>query len=446
MDQIISNFATDKQTTDDLQILGKYSTGSLYTLFRRTKTKGGELLLESYLLHPLKERFAIKKRQERIQSLVGKALVFPVDSSDFKEFELFIKSYPSTSPMSLFAQFAKRQTQAWIGAQEESTYIKQQVENSIKTLLLLKTWFKSTLENIESPYIEEMCKLFSNFWEIVPLMQHSPITSTLKSQFNHERFLRTDQHANILQLIDVCHELDLYIAVAEVAYEKNFTFPTLSDENKVSLELIEAFHPTIPNAIGNTLSLHSQENLLFLTGANMAGKSTWMKTIGICLYLGQLGFPVPASEMKFCIFDGIFTSINLPDDIQKGYSHFYAEVMRVKSIAEEIASGKRLLVIFDELFKGTNVKDAYDATLQITEHLTEYANCLFVISTHIVEVGMALKEKSSKIQYRYMPTIMAGSSATYTYKSKDGISDDRHGMMIIREEGILELFENKNTI
>ncbi len=72
----------------------------------------------------------------------------------------------------------------------------------------------------------------------------------------------------------------------------------------------------------------------FLTGANMAGKSTFIKPLGIAMYLGHMGFPVPASRMEFAVRDGIFTTINLPDNLSRGASHFYAEVLRIKNVAE----------------------------------------------------------------------------------------------------------------
>ncbi|WP_410519571.1 MutS-related protein, partial [Butyricimonas virosa] len=114
---------------------------------------------------------------------------------------------------------------------------------------------------------------------------------------------------------------------------------------------------------------------------------TLMKSFGIAVYLAHMGFPVAATSMQFRIQDGMYTSINVPDNINLGYSHFYAEVLRVKKVAIEVSRDKRLIVIFDELFKGTNVKDAFDATLAVTEAIAERKNCAFMVSTHIIEVG-----------------------------------------------------------
>jgi DNA mismatch repair ATPase MutS len=155
-----------------------------------------------------------------------------------------------------------------------------------------------------------------------------------------------------------------------------------------------------------------------------------------------MGFPVAANEMVFSVREGLYSSINVPDDLAQGYSHFYAEVQRVKFIADEVSGSKSLVVIFDELFKGTNVKDAYEATLSVTAAFAEYRNCLFIISTHIVEVGEALQDHDN-LQFVFLPTIMEGKTARYPYLLKEGISNDRHGMMIIEQEGILEMISVK---
>jgi len=97
--------------------------------------------------------------------------------------------------------------------------------------------------------------------------------------------------------------------------------------------------------------------------------------------------------------------------------------------------------MFDELFKGTNVKDAYDGTLAVTEAFAEYMDCLFVVSTHIIEVGEALRSRGN-IRFRFLPTVMDGHRPRYTYTLQEGITEDRQGMMIIRNEGILEMIQS----
>ncbi len=256
----------------------------------------------------------------------------------------------------------------------------------------------------------------------------------------HFLFLNKFRH-ELEELLRIIYLFDVYIAVAEVAASKGLVEAQISTDNDNGLLAVENLrHPALHNAVGNTLTLTQAENMLFLTGANMAGKSTWMKTLGVSFYLAHMGFPVAASHMKFAVMEGIFTSINVPDDISLGWSHFYAEVMRVKTVAKEVSEGKRLFILFDELFKGTNVKDAYDATLAVTQRLAKYNRCAFVISTHIIEVAEELMH-TKNIQFHYMPTVMKDAVPHYTYQLTPGVTTDRQGMIIIENEKILQMLE-----
>jgi len=95
--------------------------------------------------------------------------------------------------------------------------------------------------------------------------------------------------------------------------------------------------------------------------------------------------------------------------------------------------------MFDELFRGTNVMDASEATVEVVAGFARKTGSIFVISTHIMEAGEALAQRSSSILYRFMPTGMENNMPVYTYKLTTGITQDRHGMTIINNEGILEM-------
>ena len=248
-------------------------------------------------------------------------------------------------------------------------------------------------------------------------------------------------HREMKSLLEIIFHLDVCIAVSAVAASRGFCYPEAHKKADNIMDITGLYHPALKQAVANPLSLIQDRNVLFLTGANMAGKSTLMKAFGISMYLAHMGFPVSAERMKFSVKDGIYSSINVPDNLNLGLSHFYAEVLRVKKVAEEASSGKDLVVIFDELFKGTNVKDAYDATLAVTEAFSAYSNCFFVISTHIIEVGKTLKERGDHFQFAYLPTVMEGAIPRYTYSLTEGITTDRQGMMIIENEGIIDLIK-----
>jgi DNA mismatch repair ATPase MutS len=240
-------------------------------------------------------------------------------------------------------------------------------------------------------------------------------------------------------LLQFIFQLDVDISVGTVAVERGYTYASVLPADKNVLCIEGLYHPLLEKPVANPALFNGDNNVVFLTGANMAGKSTYMKAMGIAVYLAHAGLPVPATEMEFSVKDGIFSSINVPDDLEHGYSHFYAEVRRVKKVAETVSMPKNMIVLFDELFKGTNVKDAYEATLSITAAFSTHRNCFFLISTHIIEVGEALRERGRHIRYHYMPTVIKEGRPTYTYQLKDGITADRQGMMIIENEKIVEL-------
>ena len=243
-------------------------------------------------------------------------------------------------------------------------------------------------------------------------------------------------------------ELDVYTSFATTAADLQMVRPLVDDSD--GLSITEGRHIVVEKHLKKTYFVPNDcrfdgesERLLLITGPNMAGKSTFMKSFAISLFLAHVGFPVPAREMEFSVRGGMFTTINLPDNLNMGYSHFYAEVLRLKRVAQEVRQTPNLVIIFDELFRGTNVKDAYDATLAVSEAFSEIRNCAFMISTHIIEVGEVLKERCSNIKFIYLPTIMEGNKPVYTYRLASGITNDRHGMIIINNERIIEIIEGK---
>jgi len=216
----------------------------------------------------------------------------------------------------------------------------------------------------------------------------------------------------------------------------------LLDTRKPTIKIEGGFHLFIEGAVPNNVTFSSPQNVCFITGVNMAGKSTFLKSVAVSVYLAHLGFPVPAKHMEFSVFDGMITTINLSDNLDEGYSHFYSEVKRVKHVAEKISASKSMLVVFDELFRGTNVKDAYDASLSIIDAFSKIRDSFFIVSTHITEVAREL-EQNDNINFNFLETTMVGGRPVFSYQLKKGITDERMGMWIVENEGILEILKGK---
>ncbi|ANI88973.1 DNA mismatch repair protein [Arachidicoccus ginsenosidimutans] len=436
-------FNTDKQTLEELNLLGKFKSGSVYGLFNKVKTAGGERLLNDMFHHPLEDAAAINERSSIIRSFELARLSFPFDVRQLILMRDYLDMGTGKNKLLSFTDILTKKMLSWLARDERYKKMIQGLQSVIVTLDKCYR-FLQTMQSTEiaagvyEPKIKNIDSILSG--GKLAALRKTDIYKALpvKTLVDYDHLLKNSLRQEMEEVLAFIYELDVYIAVGGVAADKGFSYARALPAQDNMLEAAGLYHPCINNAVGNAISLNRKNNVLFLTGANMAGKSTLMKSVGINLYLAQMGFPVAATQMKFSVREGLYSSINVADNINLGYSHFYAEVVRVKQAAEAAASGQRLLLMFDELFKGTNVKDAYDGTLAVTEAFAEYEECLFIVSTHIIEVGEALRD-TPNIQFAYMPTEMEGNRPRYTYKMQQGITEDRQGMMIIKNEGILEL-------
>ena len=437
------SFILDKQTTDDLNLTGKFKQGSIFSHFNKVRTKGGERLLENLFQRPLTDPAVINERSSLFSWFQQLQVDFPLDGKKFQEAENYLSMAVATNPVVATAGNLVKKIQAQVLKGPQYEEMRSGFAAAVGLLKNCKTFFSkiNTGDNPFSKQIKQVNALFNNKhlnWLNEGIDANSLSVFKLSS---YDHLLRATLKTELQSLMEIVYELDVYISVSKCAADNNYGYAKALSAEKQVFKAEDLRHPLLKNGVGNNISMTKDSNMVFLTGANMAGKSTLMKTIGISFFLAHLGFPVAAKNMEFSVKEGLCTSINTPDNLSLGYSHFYAEVMRVKKVAEDVAAGKNRMVIFDELFKGTNVKDAFDATHAVTESFSAFNNCFFIISTHIIEVGEALKRECNTIQFKYLPTILEGTVPRYTYKLDDGITSDRQGMMIIENEGILELLD-----
>ena len=153
-----------------------------------------------------------------------------------------------------------------------------------------------------------------------------------------------------------------------------------------------------------------------------------------------MGMGVPATSMKLTLFDGLLSNINVVDNIAKGESFFFNEVQRIKNTIDKINNGKKWLVLIDELFKGTNVQDAMKCSLTVIKGLIKMKNSLFILSTHLYEIGEELKVFPN-ISFRYFETNVENDQLQFSYQLKEGISNDRIGYVILKREKVVEMLE-----
>jgi DNA mismatch repair ATPase MutS len=418
-----TDFIADKQTVEDLNLLGRFKPHSIYSLFNKAKTSGGQRLLEEMFRHPMVDDVAINRRSEIFRYFQDLALTFPFHYEGFLVVENYLGGNGASNIIASTAGMWRKKMMGSFLRDEQYVHLQAGLIATI---------------DVDIPLVKEGKAILADkrlSWLATEKgVQAFPVVKAAKYDLLLRHILRREMET----LLQCLYQLDVYIAVSTVARERNFSYARALPAHEHSIRATALWHPAIDKAVANAVTPHQDCNVFFLTGANMAGKSTFMKSFGIAVYLAHMGFPVAARDMEFSVRDGLYSSINVADNLNMGYSHFYAEVLRVKTVAEQVSHGKNLVVIFDELFKGTNVKDAYDATLHVSTAFAKYLNCFFIISTHIVEVGEALRNGPHAVQFVYLPTIMEGTVPRYTYRLTEGISSDKHGMVIIGNEKILE--------
>jgi DNA mismatch repair ATPase MutS len=251
-----------------------------------------------------------------------------------------------------------------------------------------------------------------------------------------KRRFRQESH----ELIEAYSKLDAYYSMACACKKYDLCFPEFIAGDEPEITASQLFHPLLHTPVSYDLNLTPEHNFLFLTGANMGGKSTFIKAVGVSVYLAHAGMGVPAKKMQLTLFDGLLSNINVVDNIMQGESYFFNEVQRIRKTIEKISDGKKWLILIDELFKGTNVQDAMKCSSTVIEGLLKIKNSLFILSTHLYEIGEDLK-KYSHIQFKYFETSVINEQLYFSYQLKDGISNDRLGYLILKREGVVDLLE-----
>jgi DNA mismatch repair protein MutS len=253
--------------------------------------------------------------------------------------------------------------------------------------------------------------------------------------------LRSPLRLKTLELMDIYSRLDAWYSMAVAVKTYKLSFPQFIEQESPLVEAKGLYHILIPKPVPYDLQMSPEHNFLFLTGANMAGKSTLIKSVGSSVFLAHIGMGVPAASMRLTLFDGLLSNINVVDNIAKGESFFFNEVQRIKNTISKINNGKKWLVLIDELFKGTNVQDAMKCSLTVIKGLIKIKNSLFILSTHLYEIGNELQQFPN-ISFRYFETNVENEQLQFSYQLKEGISNDRLGYVILKREKVVEMLEN----
>ena len=207
----------------------------------------------------------------------------------------------------------------------------------------------------------------------------------------------------------------------------------ISEENKVVYEAKGLYHPFLgEKAVANDFTIHDHEYYI-VTGANKAGKSTFLRSLGINYLLAMNGLPVFAAELKVSVFH-LFTSMRTTDDLTHGISYFNAELLRLKKLLGSLHDDVPSLIILDEILKGTNSLDKLNGSRLFLKYIAE-RNVTGVIATHDLELSKMENEYVGRF-HNYCFEIELGEDITYSYKITKGIARNQNATYLLK--GILK--------
>lgn len=434
----------DAITLQDLSIFNTEEEFSIFNKLNFTTTIRGKEQFRHNLSSPLKGIEAISAIQETVKLILSKADHWPsqISNGTIMVMENFFESSidPIPSQSSSFSAYSYKLLHG-----PDFSLVKYSTGHCfdfLKGMQVLTSVFKSneSPEPLKRVLLQAQTLLSKNELQIINGYKKSteiPIAELL--QLGH--FLRYKYKRQIQELIAVFAQMDAWYSMAIAVTKYSLVFPTLTKTDHPYVQARGLYHILLKDPVDYDVELDDQTNFLFLTGANMAGKSTFIKAIGSAVFMAHLGMGVPARQMEMCVFDGILSNINVIDNIIKGESYFYNEVQRIKATVLKINDGRNWFILIDELFKGTNVQDAMKCSITVIEGLLKINKSLFILSTHLYEIGETLKQYSN-IRFNYFETTITGDQLEFNYQMKEGISNDRLGYLILKKEGVVQMLED----
>jgi len=235
--------------------------------------------------------------------------------------------------------------------------------------------------------------------------------------------------------INVIGELEALCSIAVIKYDNPYwTMPKIvTGPSKIIAKNMG--HPLLgEKQVCNSLKLEAPHPIMLITGSNMSGKSTFMRSVGINSVLAYAGAPVCAQQF-YCTIMDIYSSMKISDNLSENISSFYAELLKIKNIVKASNDGKQVLFLLDEVFKGTNSRDRHTGVMVLVRQLGKSGNLGFV-STHDLELGEMENHKNSKIKNYHFSEFYKENKIYFDYKLKAGLSPTRNAVYLMKLAGI----------
>lgn len=237
--------------------------------------------------------------------------------------------------------------------------------------------------------------------------------------------------------LDYIGEMEGYVSLATFAYNnQSFVYPVKSQDGTV-LEASELGHPLIDeeHRVCNDIKI-DENRIILVTGANMSGKSTFLRTIAVNMVLAMTGAPVCAQRMEFR-FSKLFTSMRTTDSLSHGESYFYAELKRLKRLKEMLVRKEKVFFLLDEILKGTNSADKSNGSRLFINRLARLGST-GIVATHDISLGELESSLSPVIINKCFEIDIEGDKISFDYRLRNGITSRMNAALLMREMGLLD--------
>ncbi len=311
-------------------------------------------------------------------------------------------------------------------------------------------------EKWQSDYLKSL--LANNDEQVLPPSAHIRVLSKISERFDYRlnfiagfllnAFLLWDLRqvkqleiwkqksgVHVEQWLDRLHRMEVLISQGLFTYHHpDFIFPEM--DTQVLIDGKDVGHPFIPKSrrVGNQVQFSNWRQFQIITGGNMAGKSTYLRTVGINMVLAMTGNPVCAAHFRFTPVT-LITSIRTDDSLQENESYFYAELKKLQAIIKRLEKGEKLFLLLDEILKGTNSRDKLHGSRALLRQLMNYS-CSGAVATHDIALGNLEKDFSDNIFNYCFEISIDQNTLHFDYKLRKGSAENMNAVFLMKQMGI----------
>ena len=288
-----------------------------------------------------------------------------------------------------------------------------------------------------SIHLKKLANLFSNMDSIGNFVTAILFNGTFLFNIHvlKKLILWKKEHADALEdWLDVIGEFEMLNSLANMSYNNpNFVFPNLNTNNEISFS--DLSHPLLnsKNRVGNAIRFQPQ-SFLILTGSNMSGKSTFLRSLGINMVLTGMGAPVCATKADVHPLP-VLVSMRLSDSLSDSESYFFAEIKRLKQIMDELEKGAAF-VLLDEILRGTNSDDKRNGTIEVIKKVIA-KKAIGAIATHDIEVCLTTNEYPDQLANKCFEVEIVNNDLFFDYTLRDGICKNKSATFLMKKMGVI---------